>query len=56
MNEASIATDLSRHPLTAWTGQLNLPDFSRLSAALPTRSPATSVMRLRGPVSNIRAP
>ena len=26
-----------------------LPDFSRVSCALPTFSPATSVIRLRGP-------
>ena len=30
MTEAS-SVDLSRHPLTRWTGPLNLPDFSQLS-------------------------
>ena len=31
MTEASTATDIARHPLTRWTGPLNLPDFTQLS-------------------------
>ena len=31
MTEASTATDVPRHPLTHWTGPLNLPDFTKLS-------------------------
>ena len=31
MTETNASIDLSRHPLTNWTGPLGMPDFSQLS-------------------------
>ena len=32
MPQPENAVDLARHPLTAWTGPLDLPDFTKVSA------------------------